>query len=215
MNLVKLQDLKSNAIVNMRMAQTHTLKFDDANRSITAEAKKDTGIAVEEKKDGSVDVPVVKISRRYIKNIKCLFSALSNMIHYRILLVDPSKVNEKFILPSNIDKLILLMGYYPDAFDENLNTMLYQLISAKYYSSLYTMSNIVDGLYDITDNIDNSSFILDYYIVYENIMHILQYGFEIDSDYEDSVVVSTLHKLPRIPQQQDGHSHSPPFHQQE
>lgn len=133
-----------------------------------------------------------KVSIRYVKNVKLLLSALTSLIQYKILLIDDASYQQthdkNFSFPNSVDKLIILMGYYCNAFDTNMEQLCYDLVSLDCYQSLFSMTQVRFEIYDITQDVNNIAVIEDYYKFEEIAIDILCVGFNIDIELNDSII---------------------------
>jgi len=137
-----------------------------------------------------------KKSEDLLKNIKYAFNILNNIIKY---LINLSKTNlnksselekqeiDNIILPKTIDKLILLISYFPNSFNKTTIEKLYNIIHLEYYKDLYSIYEINDLLMSFIDNGDISVELLnsDFNIVYDNLVDLSCNIFNINTDFEN------------------------------
>jgi hypothetical protein len=80
------------------------------------------------------------------KNIRILFSIMNNLLKILIAEVDEDKyqkiLSEKIEFPNNINKLIIIVGCYGDAFTLQLRESLFNIIDSNTFSELHKISVI-------------------------------------------------------------------------
>jgi len=130
-----------------------------------------------------------------LKNIKYTFDILNNIIKYLINITnnDSENINEKtqkdidnIILPVNVDKLVLLIAYFPNSFNEDVTKLLYNIINLDCYKDLYAIYQINDLLMPFIDNGEISIEMLnkDFNIIYENLCELVCELFNLNTDFE-------------------------------
>lgn len=131
-----------------------------------------------------------------LKNIKYIFDILNNIIKYLINITknDLNKSTElakqeisNIILPRNIDKLVLLISYFPNSFDSDVTEKLYNIVHLEYYKDLYSIYEINDLLMPFIDNGDISIELLnkDFKIIYDNVVDLACNIFTLNTDFEN------------------------------
>ena len=135
-----------------------------------------------------------------LKNIKYSFDILNNIIKFLIINskkkydknshIQNKDINEiyKLIkLPKSIDKLILLISYFPKSFDDFSQKKFYDIISLEFYNQLYSIYEINDLLMPFIDNGDISVELLskDFDILYEYIVELATVIFNLNTDFEN------------------------------
>jgi hypothetical protein len=80
------------------------------------------------------------------KKIILLFKGLSDLLKILLLQINNENyqlaASEKIKFPDNIETLIIVMGTFDEAFDENVMRMLFNIIDFPEYNELYTISKI-------------------------------------------------------------------------
>lgn len=96
--------------------------------------------------DSKIDIPSVNISHQLFKKINLLFKSLSNLIKILLLRIDDEQYqdakDQKIIFPHDIETLIIILGTFDKAFNEELTDILFQIISWPTFGDLYNISSI-------------------------------------------------------------------------
>ena len=137
-----------------------------------------------------------KKSENLLKNIKYTFDILNNIIKYLINISKVESTNSSeyekqginnIILPKTIDKLILLIAYFPNSFNKIYVEKLYNIVNLEYYKDLYAIYEINDLLIPFIDNGNISIELLnnDFNNIYENLIDLACNIFNINTDFEN------------------------------
>lgn len=80
------------------------------------------------------------------KKIKMIFNILSDLLKYKIAQITDERYqkiyDEKIKFPETLDKLIVVIGCYSDAFTQDDMEILYNVINYTAFSDLYNIANI-------------------------------------------------------------------------
>ena len=129
------------------------------------------------------------------KKIKYSIDILNNSIKYLIIETNNDKYvndikDDKIIItiPRNIEKLILLISYYENTFDEFIIQKLYDIVSLDFFEQLYSIYDINDKLmaYVASNDISYSSLNTDFVILYKHLIELCCYIFELNTDFEEN-----------------------------
>lgn len=110
--------------------------------------------------NANVKLTDTEIAQNLFKQINMIFKGLENVIKILFLQVDDEiyhqHIDRKLSFPKDLDILILMIGTFDKAFNEDLIELLYQIITFPKYDELYTISQINFTMIDFVadDNID-------------------------------------------------------------
>lgn len=131
---------KSNAINMLKFALCKDEKIEKLQNML--DILKD----VEYKLNPDIDIPTTNEPQQLFKKINLLFKGLSNLIKILLLQINEKQYqdakNQKIIFPHDMDTLIIILGTFDKAFNEELTEMLFQIISFPMFTDLYNISNI-------------------------------------------------------------------------
>ena len=126
------------------------------------------------------------------KKIKYTIDILNQIIKYLIIRTNNDKyINEikdtKITIPRNIDKLVLLMSYYDNTFDEFTKQKLYDIISLDFFNQIYSIFDIHEKLiqYVACDGISYASLNSDFIILYKHLIELSCHIFNLNTDFEE------------------------------
>lgn len=130
-----------------------------------------------------------ELSRDLFKQISFIFKCLTNIIKILISSVDNEKykkqIENEIVFPNNIDTLILLLGVYDLAFDDESIQILFNIVSFDTYREFYTISHINLTMIDfIVDGSINSDKLKTDLLEFKDICkQFIIHALKIDSDF--------------------------------
>jgi len=129
------------------------------------------------------------------KKINILFSAMSDILKYNITKIDGDKykkvADEQVMFPKNLDSLIIIMGCYSDAFNEDVHQDLYNIVDLSFYESFYNISQINSSMipFIVNDEIDSDKLKVDYNIFAEKVLNFVCNTLNVNTDLDDEFLI--------------------------
>jgi hypothetical protein len=122
----------------------------------------------EGQKEGQIKKTEEELSRHLFKKINMAFKGLNMLIKILILKIEEKKyqdaMDQKIIFPHTIDALIIIIGTFNKAFNQETTEILYNIVSFHAYDGLYSISNINSLMIPFVDtnNINYNNLKKDY-----------------------------------------------------
>lgn len=132
------------------------------------------------------------------KKIKILFIVLSDILKFLILQVDNKRyqniINEKVKFPKNLDELIIIIGCYGDAFTEDIQEELFNILDSDLYNDLYTISEINSNMipFVANDKIKLDLLKTDYLNFSKNVQNISCNVLHVNTDFDDVTFIEYI-----------------------
>lgn len=132
------------------------------------------------------------------KNTKMLFIILSNLMRIHIMKVDDEKYkkvgDKKIEFPSSIERLILAIGCYNDAFNIDMREMLFNLIESDSFGDMYRISKIPVNMYPfvINEEFGLDDLKKDYEEFSRHVRNIACEILEVNTDFEEASFIEVV-----------------------
>ncbi len=101
--------------------------------------------------------------------------------------------DEKVKFPESVDKLILIIGCYGDAFTQEYSEILYSILNLECFADLYSIANIHQNMipFVATDKLDFEALSQDYDIFSEKAKNFACEILEVNTDFETHCMLYT------------------------
>lgn len=132
------------------------------------------------------------------KKISLLFQALSELLKFIIIQVNDERyqkaIDEKIEFPTNVDQLIIVIGCYGDAFTQDMQEDLFQILEMNSFKEIYTIAKINHVMipFVANDKIDIKLLEADYIKLSEVVKNFACDVLNVNTDFENGSIIECI-----------------------